>query len=286
MTAGRISLVVSTIGRVPELLRLVRSVEAAEGGVDVEVVLVDQSADERCIAALTEASPSLRWLATTSGRGVSLGRNVGLGLATGDVVAFPNDNTWYPPDSLAKALELLGARPEVSGLSGRLLTGDGRPAMLRWPAHAQRVDRRNFHRTAISPSLFLRRSVVDELGGFDEMIGTGAAGPAQAGEESDLVLRAIATGHLIDYEPSLTVHNAEPRDAADQAFVVKMRGYGYGHGHVWRMHALPVHRLVWTVVRKCVAAVVRAASRRSTLAHADLAWARACLVGYVRGGRR
>jgi hypothetical protein len=148
------------------------------------------------------------------------------------------------------------------------------------------VDRRNIHRTAISPTLFLRRSMVDELGGFDEHIGTGAAGPAQAGEESDLVLRALAAGHLIDYEPSLTVHNAEPRDAADRAFVVKMRGYGYGHGLVWRRHALPVHQLAWTVARKGVAAVVRAPSGRSTLARADIAWARACLVGYVRGGQR
>jgi Glycosyl transferase family 2 len=282
----RLSLVVSTIGRVPELVRLARSVADSPVAGRVQLVVVDQSADRRALRALEHVDPQVTWTGTTSGRGVSLGRNTGLRLSDGDVVAFPNDNTWYPEEILPEVLARFDAEAGLQGLSARLLTADGRPAMLRWPARPALVDRDNFYRTVVSPGLFLRRTLVADLGGFDEAIGTGAIGPAQAGEESDLVLRALVGGARIRYEPDLVVRNDEPRDTAGSVFVTKMAGYGTGQGRLWRRHDLPVHRLAWIVARKLVAAPVRAGRGNLTLARADLAYARSCLRGYLLDGAR
>lgn len=276
-----LSLVVTTIGRVPEVLRLARSVAESPAADLIELVLVDQSDDQRAIRAITELAPALRWHATTSPRGISVGRNAGLQLATGDVVGFPNDNTWYPEETLPALIARFADRPHLGGLCARLVTADGRPAMLRWARRAGPVTRRTAHRMVISPGLFLRRSLVEQAGGFDVGIGGGSSGPAQSGEESDLVFRVQDGGGRVEYDPSLAVHNDEPRDVAGPAFVTKMAGYGVGQGMLWRRHHLPPGLLAGLLLRKLVAAPVRAARGHGVLAHADLAWARGCAAGYV-----
>jgi glycosyltransferase involved in cell wall biosynthesis len=282
----RLSLVTPTIGRVPELLRLARSAAASPVAAEIELVVVDQSPDGRAERALAELDPALAWRVTTSPRGISAGRNAGLALATGELVGFPNDNTWYPPPALPALLARFAADPGLAGVSALVTTADGRPVMLRWPGRGGPVRRRGVHRAVVSPGLFLRRALVDRLGGFDDRIGTGAAGPAQSGEESDLVLRALAAGARIEHDPALVVHNDEPRDTIDGRFVTKMAGYGVGQGLVWRRHHLPPSLLAALVARKLVAAPVRATRGQRVLARSDLAWARGCVAGYVAGEPR
>jgi GT2 family glycosyltransferase len=283
-----LSLVVTTVGRVPEIRRLARSVATSPVADRTELVVVDQSPDRRAIAAVQAVArkhPRLRWQATTSRRGVSVGRNAGLRLATGDVVGFPNDNTWYPEASLPQVLARFTADPGLGGLCAQLRTPDGRPAMLRWAPRGGPVRRRSLHRTAISPGLFLRRPLVERLGGFDERLGSGSPGRAQSGEETDLVLRALAHGARLHYDPELTVHNDEPRDRLDAGFVDKMAGYGVGQGLLWRRHRLPALLLGGLVGRKVVAAPLRAVRGQRLLARADVAWARGALTGYLAGDR-
>jgi hypothetical protein len=277
----RLSLVVTTVGRVPEIVRLARSVDASPAAGELELVVVDQSPERRAHRAVEELGLTVSLSTATSGRGVSAGRNAGLTLATGGVVCFPNDNTWYPEDVLPAVLARFDAVPALQGLSAMVRTADGRPVMLRWLGHGGAVRPSTVHRAVVSPGLFLRRALVEQLGGFDDRIGTGAPGPAQSGEESDLVLRALATGARIEHDPALAVHNDEPRDRIDGRFVTKMAGYGVGQGVVWRRHKLPPALLAALVARKLVAAPVRAARGQRVLARSDLAWARGCVTGYL-----
>ena len=65
---------------------------------------------------------------------------------------------------------------------------------LCFPVPVNPDDLTSFSILAIMAGLFLRRDLVQELAGFDEGLGTGSAGWAQSGEESDVVLRALAGG--------------------------------------------------------------------------------------------
>ncbi|MDH2414175.1 glycosyltransferase [Nocardioides sp. CER19] len=279
--APRLSLVVTTIGRVPEIVRLARSVQASPAAGDAELVVVDQSPDGRAVHAVEELDLAVPVRVATSRRGVSVGRNVGLTLAEGDLVGFPNDNSWYPPATLPALIDRFDGDPRPDGVMALVSTADGRPAMLRWLQRSGPVGRLTVHRAVVSPGLFLRRRLVEELGGFDERIGTGAPGPAQSGEESDLVLRALDRGARVVLDRGLVVHNDDPRDRPDDRFVTKMAGYGVGQGLLWRRHALPLPLLAALVARKLVAAPVRAAHGQRLLARSDLAWARGCVVGYL-----
>ncbi len=277
-----LALVVSTIGRRPaQFRRLLESVHNAKDAERVELILVDQSADRACEVILGEQDWSMSVRSTRSERGLSLGRNTGLALASAPIVAFPDDDAWYPVDTLARVMIAFAEQSQLAVLCGRQVTADGRASMLRWQATAGPVTRRNFMHTSISSTMFVRRKLLARVGPFDEEMGVGSPTWYGACEESDLLLRIIAAGGQARYEPSLLVGQDEPRDAPDHDFVLKMLRYGCGQGHLWRKHRLPPSRLAYLCARKLVAATVRAGKGEWTLARADLAWLRGNVCGFI-----
>jgi glycosyltransferase involved in cell wall biosynthesis len=155
-----ISLVCTTVGRPDALRRLLTSVAGSERADAIEFVLVDQGSDRSCIEILEYFDlPGLK-RSTVSGRGVSAGRNAGTAIATAPIIAFPNDNCWYPPTTIQNVVTLLDARPEWAGISGKQVTADGGASMLRWLDDEVEISRRNFMRTSISSTLFFRRTAL------------------------------------------------------------------------------------------------------------------------------
>lgn len=275
-----ISLVCSTIGRPGALRELLESVAQSDSAELIEFILVDQSQDQACIAVLGETDLPGPKASTVSGRGLSIGRNHGLALATAPILAFPDDNCRYPKDTVRKALQVLADRPDLGGISGLQATSDGSPSMLRWLAQPTLVTRRNFFRTSISSSLFIRRSSLPSAAPFDEGIGAGSAGWRGAGEESDLLLRMFDAGHRVLYQPDIVIHQEDDRDAITDEYVTKMLKYGVGVGHLWRRHRLSPAQLGYHAARKLVGSSVRAARGKKIEARADIAYLRGQVAGY------
>ncbi|WP_197374176.1 glycosyltransferase family 2 protein [Mycolicibacterium baixiangningiae] len=276
-----ISLVCSTIGRPDALRRLLTSVAAAEISDRVEFILVDQSGDQSCAAVLADFELPGPYRMTTSGLGVSTGRNAGTPLASAPVVAYPDDNCWYPPTTFRSVLEVLGRRPDLGGVTGMQVTEAGAPSMLRWLPGPTAVTRRNFLRTSVSSTIFLRRDVLPSPTPFDEGVGVGSPGRRGAGEESDLLLRLIASGHAVEYRPEIRVCQDDDRDQITAAYVAKMAKYGVGQGYLWRRHSLPVSSLVYYSARKVAGAGLRAARGQKLHARADLAFVRGQVSGWL-----
>ena len=218
--------------------------------------------------------------ATTSERGASRGRNVGTGASTAPLVAYPDDDAWYPAGALEQVLAVFAADPGAAAVCGRQVTSDGRLSMLRWELAPGHVTERNFLRTSIMSTVFFRRSWLDRVGEFDPDMGVGSAGWYGACDESDQLLRVIEAGGVVPYLPDLLVYQDEPRDEPDEAFVAKMLSYGCGRGHLWRKRSLPRRQLAWFLARKVVAASVRGARGDRVLARADLAWLRGNVAGF------
>ena len=275
-----LSVIVSTIGRPADLRRLIDSLIGQDRPDDFELIVVDQSDDGSCIALLTglELPFECRW--TTSARGVSVGRNAGAALAAGWLFTFPDDNCWYAPDTVNAVLELVPERGAPDAISGIQVTEDGQPSMLRWPPSARPITRRNVQFTAIESTIFCKRTLFEVLAGFDESMGVGSPGPFQAGEGTDLLLRAIDAGASVAYEPGIQVIQHDPRRSDTTGFDKKMAGYGRGIGHLYRIHHLPKSEMAYLMARKVVAAGVRTLRGRRDLARADLAWARGLAAGY------
>lgn len=279
-SSPRISLVCSTIGRPEAIRHLLESVAGSDVAEVVEFVLVDQSPGQSCIEVLDGFDLPGPKTSTTSGRGLSIGRNRGVALSAAPILAFPDDNCLYPPDAIGKALAILAEHPELGGISGIQETIAGSPSMLRWLEEPTLINRKNFFRTSISSTLFLRRSILPSNAPFDEGIGAGSAGWRGAGEESDLLLRLFAAGHRVQYRPDVVVRQEDDREAITEEYVAKMLRYGVGVGHLWRRHRLSTVQLGYHAARKIVGSGVRRTRGRRIEARADLAYLRGQLAGY------
>jgi GT2 family glycosyltransferase len=210
-------LVVATVDRVDELGRLLDSLEAQTHD-SFRVLLVDQNADDR-VERVLAAHSSLQIERLRSARGLSRARNIGLRHLAADTVAFPDDDCVYPPDLLQRVAQRLDG---LDGVTGR------EPW---WPADASVLTRDNLWNRAISFAIFLRRSVVERVGPFDEALGL----PYGSGEETDYLIRALDAGARIEYDPTLVVEH--PRKPVDSSAVGARDGASLGY--ILRKHRYP-----------------------------------------------
>lgn len=227
-----ISLVVTTRNRVEELHRLLASLEA-QSYQSFEVIIVDQNEDDRLVEVLAQ-HPALNIRRLRSGPGASRGRNAGLRAFAGDLVAFPDDDCWYPSDLLANVVQWFRDHLDYDGLLTGCRNPDGKLMAPKFPPREGPCTKHSIPQCAIAWNIFLRNRAARSVGFFKEDMGPGAASPYQSGEDLDYPLRALACGFRLWYAPELTVHHPElnSRDRLAQT----THAYAMSMGRVWRIH--------------------------------------------------
>ncbi|MCB1543045.1 MAG: glycosyltransferase family 2 protein, partial [Rhodoblastus sp.] len=103
--APRLSLLCCTVGRTDKLDRLLASL-ARQTFRDFELVVVDQNEPGALDPVLAPYLERLDIRHVRSERGLSRARNVGLSHCRAKIVAFPDDDCWYP-DALAEQIVAL-----------------------------------------------------------------------------------------------------------------------------------------------------------------------------------
>ncbi|GGF27494.1 glycosyl transferase [Aliidongia dinghuensis] len=215
---------------------------------DFEVIVVDQNSDDRLVEILGDR----KWqfpvthLRTPTARGASRARNNGWRVARGEIITFPDDDCWYPPWILSKALGIL-ERTGADMVTGRAADLTGRSINARFEMSPQIISLRNLWSTHIEWVAFFRRTAFEMIGGYDEDIGPGAASPWQACEAQDVSLRALKLKLRCYFDPSLYAHHKEAVVTnPDETVTRKQRGYARGMGYVLRKHEFgPFHLLYW-----------------------------------------
>lgn len=276
-----ISLIVATIRRVPELDRLLSSLEE-QSYRDFEVIVIDQNPDDRLVAVLGDHA-CLRIEHLRSERGLSRARNLGLRVARGDILAIPDDDCWYPKDLLASVAEWFESHPAFGLLGTALRDAEGNSSGPNLPRASCRCTKSNVWKCAISPAMFLRQSVSRAVGGFNEHIGVGARSAYQSGEETDYVLRALELGFEMWYESSLTVHH--PPMYSIERLRKTTYPFALGTGCVLRVHRYPLHELGAHLIRSLGGAAVSLCRGNPAKAQVYLLRGAGQLVGYVSGPR-
>lgn len=280
--APALSLVVSTIGRPALLTRLVRSLCVEAASASFELIVVDQSDSLSAHDVVRDNAVGYPWSVHTSARGVSLGRNLGLARASSPLVAFPDDDCWFPGTTLAKAIYLLEADTQLSGLTAMLRDGEGHPTMLRWAPSGRLVTRNNYYRTSIGPTVFTRTSQALQVGGFDEQVGPGAGTPFGSCEDADLLLRLVEHGPVA-YHPELWVHHDEIQATLEASLCDKMYGYGRGQAWFWRRHDYPWWHMAHFLGRKMAKIALYSAGGRVADVATDRAFLRGAFGGLAQG---
>ena len=276
-----VSLIVATVNRVTELGRLLTSLDG-QSHREFEVIVVDQNRDDR-LATLFARHPGLPIKHIRSELGLSRARNVGLRAASGDIIAIPDDDCWYPKQLLASVTAWFESHHDFGILTLMKRSAENKPVGPRWPATARSCTRADVWQCAISSAIFMRRTVCDAVGDFNENIGVGAASMYQSGEETDYVLRALELGFRMWYEPSLTVHHP-PLDSIDRLRRVSYP-FALGSGYVLRIHRYPLHLVAEHLMRSFGGATVSLFKGDIARAHIYLLRGAGQLVGYISGRR-
>lgn len=234
-----ISLIMATVGRVDEFRRAIDSL-AAQTDKDFELIVVDQNGDDRLVAIID--SGRQRGLDITHDRfairNLSAARNRGLELARHACVAYPDDDCWYEPDVARRVNDFFRAHADYAGVVGR------------WPEEGladppeQDFQFAQWRRLRIISSasftIYLRRSAIDAVGGFDDRLGVSCW--YGAGEETDLLYRILEWGGKIRYRPDIAIHHPEqpPSPVGPLGKVCQnARRRGRGSGALYVKHRLP-----------------------------------------------
>lgn len=165
-----VSVVVPTHNRAPLLPRALDSV-LDQTLAPLEIIVVDDGSSDETANVIKEVYPSVRYLKQDN-RGVSTARNRGIAAASGEWIALlDSDDTWLP-GKLAAQRELLEANPghrichteEIWIRNGRRVN-----AMKKHAKSGGHIFHRCLPLCVISPSsVLLQRSLIDEVGDFDE----------------------------------------------------------------------------------------------------------------------
>jgi glycosyltransferase involved in cell wall biosynthesis len=260
----RISVVLATRNRSDLIPEAVRSILQNDHP-DFEVVVVDQSDDDRTEAALESftSDPRIRYF-RDSRRGRSAGQNAGFREARGALVLMTDDDCTVPADWIEQFEAAFALDPRIGIVFGNVLPAPWDPTVGCIPAYirqepflARRV-RDKYRVEGIGACMAVRHSVWSSLGGFDEMLGAGSR--FKAGEDGDLAMRTLYAGHWIYETPEISVTHFGLRTW--EQLPALMNSYWYGVG---AMMIKPIKIGQWHAVLLLLRLAAKWVSGRSTV---------------------
>jgi GT2 family glycosyltransferase len=280
-----VSLVLATYGRCDDVARLFDSL-AQQTDPHFEVLVVDQNTDDRLFPIIEQG----RVLGLTIRHikmdrpSLSGARNRGIAEAHGEIVAFPDDDCWYEPDTIATLRAAFFATPDINGVVGCWVESNRHTGATIIPEALTYASWRAFRGdNASSICLFFKRDLFKRIGGFDERLGVGCW--FGAGEETDLLLRALAAGALLIRQPQVRVHHAFSLPGGGTLWGKQwaaVRSRTRGTGALFAKHRLDL----WVVFRGLLAPIVMPLLRGEGLRSAGLGVANSIgkLEGMLRWG--
>lgn len=247
----RLCVVISSIGRTDRLDSLLESL-AEQTDKSFVVGVCDQSEDRRVAQVADKYRTRLNIFTTTSGRGLSRGRNAVVGAAGHDVthLIFPNDTSSFAPTLIAD-LRRAHANADVIALS---YVHDDR-ARYEFKAGTYPLTALNVWRI-IEPAMVLSRRAYDLAGGFDNSLGTGSGTPWQSGEGTDLLLKLLGEPLDVVWDPSICVSGVSQNfGLTTSERRAKLRVYGRGYGFLLAKWRYPIWRCALALFGPLVAGI-------------------------------
>src|SRR6266404_3132813 len=250
----QISIIVCTRNRAESLPVCLNSIEqaaAANRAVEVELVIVDNGSTDATAAVLQawQKSTSVRCrVLLAEQRGLSHARNCGLEQATGEIIAFTDDDCTVAPDYLTQLARAYAADAGPTLRGGRVELGDPRdlPFTIKTDLASQRFTGGHPGGFIHGCNLTMSRSALELVGRFDTRLGAGQ--PIGAAEDSDFVYRAHRSGVMVLYDPSILVfHHHGRRDFAEVKLLQDV--YNLGNGALYAKHGLRDWKLLLRICR-------------------------------------
>jgi glycosyltransferase involved in cell wall biosynthesis len=253
----RVSVIVCTRNRADSIGKTLTAVSQMEAS-PFELLVVDSSTEQEREETVKRAREFGAKYVLEPRRGLNIARNSGLANASGEIVAFTDDDCLPAKDWLSKKLRNF-ADPSVWACTGRVVqhSREGASDLFEEVAGQDLGGERHVfsnedirfgfgfllgnllkvfskHMKSSAPvpycighgsSMAFRKEIFGKIGSFDERFGNGA--PLGGCDDTEMLYRILKSGHRIVYEPSAVVRHKH-RFAAEDVFKTR---YGYSFGN-------------------------------------------------------
>jgi len=261
-----ISVIVSTMVARPDDLRALLACFEAVDYPEAEFILVDNRRSvpvDDALAGIIAPYPRVRTIRAVR-PGVSSGRNAGIAVAQYETLVFTDDDVRVEPSWLRAFGSRYVRQPELSAITGLILPSEletpaqlwferyyggfagertfepvtlkptGRQKSILGNARVQVIDSTNTTRRTFAiygigaygagANMSFRATAIRGVGGFDIALGTGMS--ARGGEDLAVLVRLLASGHSIGFDPHAVVHHRHRRHYDE--LLHQLDGYGVG----------------------------------------------------------
>jgi GT2 family glycosyltransferase len=247
---SRASVVIPTnFARPAELRRCLKTLAELDHP-DYEVIVVDNRPADAPAAELEGAR-----VVREPRPGISAARNRGVAVATGEIIAFTDDDVQVQPGWLSALGSRFARQPHLSAVTGLVMPLEletqaqiffeqsgsgqdrgyapltferaGRFRVRRRDQQAAREEVRSLYLTGefgFGANMAFRTAVLQASGGFDEALGVGT--PTRGGEDLAMFVELLTAGHQLGYEPAAVIEH-QHRATMDE---LDRQIYGYGLG--------------------------------------------------------
>jgi GT2 family glycosyltransferase len=226
-----ISLVICTRNRAPQLEACLTRVAMIKTSLAWELVVVDNGSSDATDDVLRRFRRSASFpvsILYEPTPGLGKAHNRGWRAATGEIIAFTDDDCYVLPDFVDEAVQVFEDH-RVGYCGGRIKLYDASdyPITINESVESRMLRPYSYLRAGFlqGANMMFRKSTLEEIGGFDDAFGPGT--PFNC-EDVDAFTRAAFAGWWGAYAPGPTVLHAHGRKAADVPAL--RRSYAIGRG--------------------------------------------------------
>ncbi|HDR4421578.1 TPA: glycosyltransferase family 2 protein [Bacillus cereus] len=221
----KFSLIMATQGRDKEIGLFLESIKQLDYNLqEVQIIIVDQNDVEKInLEEIISEYTHLNIVHVRSNiKGLSYNRNIGLGYAEGEYIAYPDDDCEYYPNTLKEVEAAFQKNPESNLILGRIIDKSGNDVIRKWSKQNVNITKNNFFTKVSSITMFLRSS--KDIYRFNERLGVGTY--FGSCEDTDIVYRYTISSRVI-YSPKIEVYHPHPNQDIS---VEKIKSYSLGFG--------------------------------------------------------
>jgi hypothetical protein len=215
-----------------DLVNCLRSIKENWPRQDFELIVVDNASTDGTIELLKSDFPEVKLIINEENRGFSAANNQGIKIAKGEYLFLLNPDTIVHCHSLDNLIKVLDENPTIGACGPKLLRSNGTTQISigRYPTFRGILYRYTFFKSLrmfrahykrhcsyepnkqldieflSAAALMVRRSVIDQIGGWDERFFMYA-------EEADLCLRIRKAGWSMLYVPESVITHLHGRSA-------------------------------------------------------------------------
>ena len=200
--------------------------------IPAEMIVIDQSntPDPVLSSFRPEQRCTFRYV-WSERKGVSLGRNMAIDMASHPIIVITDDDMLMPPSWFGILVRALVVAAHQCVITGQVLVSDhasdaGFAPSIKEDKHSIIYEGRVNRDILYTGNMAIYRSAFEHVGNFDERLGPGTSYPAA--EDNDLGFRLLEAKYKIIYEPQAVLYHRAWRSKEESLQLHWQYGCGQG----------------------------------------------------------